>query len=228
MRSDIPQDVIEKPVHKRKETGSRHEYRIVDCYFKGHLVGQRVYDHAGIVVLETPMKNGLKHGREITRNEDGTLLLIEPYAAGKIHGTAKQYGCNGKVIGTYTMVHGTGLDIWRQENGDNTISISEVLGLQDGLPNGYEWRFVSAQQDLWHERHWHRGKLHGIERIWNSKGRLRRGYPKFYIADEVVSRRKYIKMTFKDKTLPAFREEDDAPYRKWPSEVSENMGASSD
>jgi antitoxin component YwqK of YwqJK toxin-antitoxin module len=165
------------------------------------------------------MKDGLKHGREITYNEDGTLLLIEPYVKGKNHGTAKQYGRNGKVIGRYTIVHGTGFDIWRQEEEDNTVFISEIHSLQNGRPHGYEWWFASARKDLWQERHWYMGKLHGIERVWNDKGRLRRGYPKFYVSDQAVTKQKYIEMALQDKTLPALREKDNSPFRKLPSEV---------
>ena len=219
LKSDIPQGAIEKTVRDHKEKDMLHGYRVVDCFFKGNLVGQRVYNHVGFMVVETPMKDGLKHGREITWNEDGTLLLIEPYTRGKIHGTAKQYGRNGKIIGKYKIVHGTGFDIWRQEDEDNTIFISEFHSLQNGVPNGYEWWFASARKDPWYERHWCMGKLHGIERVWNDKGRLRRGYPKFYVADQVVSKQKYIKIALKDKTLPAFREEDNSAFRKLPSEV---------
>jgi antitoxin component YwqK of YwqJK toxin-antitoxin module len=114
VKSGIPQGVIEKLIREHKEEGMHHDHRIVDCFFKSNLVGQRVYNHEGIMVLETPMKDGLKHGQEITWSDDGKLLLIEPYAKGKVHGTAKQYGHNGKVIGIYTMVRGTGFDVWRQ------------------------------------------------------------------------------------------------------------------
>jgi antitoxin component YwqK of YwqJK toxin-antitoxin module len=219
VKSDIPQGAIEKNVREHKEKEGLHDYRLVDCFFKGKLVGQRIYNHTGFMLVETPMKDGLKHGREITWDEDGTLLSIEPHVKGKIHGTAKQYGRNGKVIGKYTIVHGTGFDIWRQEEADNTIFVSEIHSLQDGVPNGYEWWFASARQDLLHERHWQMGKLHGIERVWNSKGRLRRGYPKFYIADQAVSKQKYIKMALQDRTLPEFQEQENLPYRKLPSGV---------
>jgi len=223
VKSGIPQGVIEKPAREHKEEDVHHNHRTVDCFFKGNLVAQRVYNHEGIMVLETPMKDGLKHGREITWGDDGKLLLIEPYAKGKIHGTAKQYGRNGNVIGMYTMVHGTGFDVWRQEDEDNTVFVSEIHSVQNGFPNGYQWDFASSKQDLWHERHWNMGKLHGIERMWNSKGRLRRGYPKFHVADQAVSKQKYIKLTFMDKTLPAFREKDNLPYRKLPSEIKRLM-----
>jgi hypothetical protein len=49
-------------------------------------------------------------------------MLIEPYVNGKIHGTAKQYGRDGSVIGTYTLRHGTGYDIWRVENEDGATN----------------------------------------------------------------------------------------------------------
>lgn len=219
VKSGIPQGVTEKPVREHTQEGTLHHDRIADCFINGNLVGQRVYNQEGSMVLETPMKDGLKHGREITWSDDGELLLIEPYAKGKVHGTAKQYGRNGKVIGTYTMIRGTGFDIWRQEDEDNTVFVSEIHNLQDGLPNGYEWGFASSKWDLWHERHWNMGKLHGIQRMWNSKGKLRRGYPKFYVADQAVSKQKYIKITIMDKTLPVFREKDNLPYRELPSEI---------
>lgn len=119
------------------------------------------------------------------------------------------------------MVHGTGFDVWRQEGEDDTVFVSEIHSLQDGFPNAFEWGFVSSKQDLWLERHWNMGKLHGIERIWNSKGSLRRGYPKFYIADQSISKQKYIKMASTDKTLPVFRERDNLPFREWPPEIKE-------
>jgi antitoxin component YwqK of YwqJK toxin-antitoxin module len=165
------------------------------------------------------MKNGLKHGREITRTDDGQLLLIEPYVQGKVHGTAKQYGRNGNVIGTYTLVHGTGVDIWRQEEGDGTVFVSEIHSSQYGFPDGFEWGFASSKQDLWLERHWHRGKVHGIERVWNRTDKLRRGYPRFYIDDRPVSKQEYIEMTLTDKSLPVYREADNRPDREWPLDL---------
>ena len=217
VKSDIPQGAIETSASEENDVLNDH--RVVDCLFKGQLVGRRVYNREGVLILEAPMREGLKHGREITWDDDGTLLLIEPYVKGKIHGTAKQYGRNGKVIGTYTIHHGTGLDVWRQEDEDHQVFVSEIHHLQDVLPNSYEWGFASSKEDLWQERNWNMGKLHGIERVWNNRGRLRRGYPKFYIADRAVSRQKYIKMALSDKSLPVYREKDDLAHREWPEEI---------
>ena len=221
VKSSIPRGVLEKTVREYQQEDPPYMHRVVDCLYKGVRVGQRVYTRAGIKIMETPLKDGLKHGREFTWDEDGKLLLVEPYSKGKIHGTAKQYGAGGNVIGTYTLVHGTGLDVWRQENEDKTVFVSEIHRLEDGLPHGYEWHFTVAQEDLWQERHWHMGQVHGIERVWNSKGRLRRGYPKFYVFDQAVSRQKYLQAAVTDKHLPAYRMEDDLPQRNFPREIRE-------
>jgi hypothetical protein len=124
------------------------------------------------------------------------------------------------------LKHGTGFDIWRQEDESNGVFVSEIHSLKDGVPHGYEWWFASSEQDLVYERHWHKGKLHGIERVWNSEGKLRRGYPKFFIADQSISKQKYAKMALIDKTLPVFQEKDNLPYRKLPVVTPPNNACS--
>lgn len=153
MKSSIPQNSTEKPIRKHEQEGAPGDDQVTDRFLNGICVGRRVYNGEGRMVLETPIKDGLKHGREFTWDDLGHLLLIEPYVKGKIHGTARQYGRQGNVIGTYTLVHGTGFDIWRQENEDKTIFVSEIHSLRDGVPHGYEWHFASSQGELWHERY---------------------------------------------------------------------------
>ena len=223
MKPSIPENILEETVRGYEQEGTLHYDRVTDCFLNGILVGQRVYNREGLMVLETPIKNGLKHGREFTWDDDGKLRLIEPYVKGKIHGTAKQYGREGNVIGTYTLIHGTGFDIWRQENEGRTIFVSEIHSLQDGVLHGYEWHFAASQQDLWCERYWYMGKIHGIERIWNSKGKLRPGYPRFYVLDQAISRKKYLKLALSDETLPIYREEENLTSRNLPTEIQEFM-----
>src|SRR5438093_2751441 len=131
-QSDIPPNVVEQLIQEYRRDGPGISYRLTACLLRGELVGQRAYAHDGQLVLETPLKNGEKHGREYTWDEDGSLSLIEPYVNGKIHGTAKQYGRTGQVIGTYTLRHGTGFDIWRDESDEGIITISEIHSLRKG------------------------------------------------------------------------------------------------
>jgi hypothetical protein len=210
-KSDIPQNAVERHVEGYEG--------LTECVLGGHVVGKRVYNQEGRLVKETSMKDGLRHGREIEWYDDGVLVLVEPYFEGKIHGLAKQYGRSGKVIGTYRLVHGTGYDIWRWEWWRGFTPVSEVHSLQNNFPHGYEWWVDPDQRSVHHERHWHEGKYHGIERMWNHRRRLRGGYPKYWIHGQAVTKRDYLKAVKSDKTLPSFRARDNSPRRRFPPEI---------
>jgi len=220
-KSDIPPNVVEQVTREFRRDGGAIYYRLKDCVLNGEVVGQRGYGEEGQLVAETPMRNGLKHGREFQWNDDGTLSLIEPYVNGKIHGTAKQYGGDGSVIGTYRLRHGTGYDIWRSEwRYGGATTISEIHTLKDGLPHGYEWWLIKPHI-LWHEIHWHEGQYHGIERQWNRANKLSRGFPRYWIKGDRVTKRKYLRAAEKDLSLPPFRVKDNSPRRKFPPEIEQ-------
>jgi hypothetical protein len=82
-------------------------------------------------------------------DELGFLISAEPYEAGLAHGIAKQWH-QGQLIGSYTMVHGTGLDLWWQSS-DRLIWLSEARYYRDGYRDGFEWRTVpSIRMMYWH------------------------------------------------------------------------------
>ena len=218
-KSDIPQDVTEVVSWENGEAGSIFYVQVKECIFNNQVVGLRVYDSAGQLKMETPLKNDKKHGREYVWYEDGSLESVEPYVDGQMHGLAKQYGRSGKMIGTYRFVHGTGYDIWRHENEDGSIGISEIFTVHDGSLHGYEWWVNGDQHSVWHERHWQHGKYHGIERMWNQQGRFKIGYPKYWIAVQVVIKRMYLKAAEQDKTLPEYQEKENRPQRTFPPEI---------
>jgi hypothetical protein len=218
--SDIPPQAAEELVSPYKQEGNHIYWRTMNCVLNGAIVGRRSYDDEGRLTQETPLKNGRKHGREYTW-WDGVLELMEPYFEGQIHGLARQYGRNGKVIGTYKFVHGTGYDIWRAEAQDGSVHISEIRSVRKGRMQGYEWWFSRAGGSLWHERHWHEGLPHGIERQWNEQGRPRRGYPKYWIQGETATKQKYLRAAKTDSTLPIFRAEDNSPDRTFPPDIQE-------
>ena len=154
--SDIPQNAVEMQV--------KGSARLTECIVEGRVVGRRVYNEKGRIVRERSLKDGKQHGNEIVWDDDGTLLSVEPYFEGQIHGLAKQYGRSGKVIGTYRFVHGTGYDIWRWEWWEGFAPVSEIHSMRDGVPHGYEWWLEPDQRGVDHERHWCEGKFHSIER----------------------------------------------------------------
>lgn len=220
-KSDIPSNAVEQTTREFRRVGGALYYRLADCIVNGEVVGQRSYNEDGQLVTDTPLRNGSKHGREYQLNDDGSLNLIEPYVNGKIHGTAKQYGRDGSLIGTYSLRHGTGYDIWRVESEDGAISISEVHTLKDGLPHGYEWWLSMKPHIVRHELHWYEGEYHGIERQWNFANKLRRGFPRYWIKGERVAKREYLRAAKKDLSLPPFRLKDNGPRRKFPMEIEQ-------
>lgn len=222
-KSDIAQhamEVVRSEYQEEKfDKGFHVSFQVRDCILDGQVVGQRSYDSDGNLMKETPLRNGKKHGREYIWDEAGVLESVEPYVDGELHGLCKQYNRKGKVIGTYRFVHGTGYDIWRYEREDGLIGISEIFTVKDNALHGYEWWPQDDQRSVWHERHWHKGLLHGVERRWNEKGRLRRGYPKYWIKGKNIKKRAYMNAAAKDTSLPRYKEKDNLPKRTFPEEV---------
>ena len=218
-KSDIPEGVSEREIREYNEQPGLIWFRVMECILNGQVVGRRAYDNDGILRVETPLKEGNKHGREYVWDEQGVLESVEPFVEGQLHGLAKQYNRRGKVMGTYRFVHGSGYDIWRCERADGSIAISEIFSVQNSMLHGYEWWPRDDQRSVWHERHWQHAKYHGIERMWNRKDRLKRGYPKYWIQGKAVPKRAYLKAAEKDKTLPPFREKDNRPQRRFPEEI---------
>ena len=67
--SDIPQNVTEVEIRKYRQEGSLAYFREMECILNNEVVGQRAYDWDGTVRVETPLKNGKKHGREYIWDE---------------------------------------------------------------------------------------------------------------------------------------------------------------
>lgn len=165
------------------------------------------------------MRDGKKHGREIDWDDDGTLVSVEPYFDGKIHGTGKQYDRHGRVIGTCKLVHGTGYDIWRNQISDGQFYVAEIHSNRNGSLDGFVSWLEPDQKSVHDEKHWCKGQLHGIDRERNFAGKLRRGFPKYWVHDRAVTKRQYIAAAREDPTLPRFRLKDNRPRREFPPEI---------
>lgn len=55
--------------------------------------------------------------------------------------------------------------------------------------------------------------LHGIEREWNDEGKLRQGFPRFYVRGRRVTRHAYAREQKRNSSLPAYRPEENLPHR---------------
>ena len=220
-RSSIPEAARER-VTATFVTG-RLKYR-VDCVFEGKVVGVRYFHETGELSFEYPLKKGLTHGIVYRSDIPGKLLSAEPYFNGRPHGTAKQWSDQGKLLGSYTMKHGSGIDLWWSQCEKGLRRLAEARYVRDGKWHGFEWWLNEDQRSVWEERHFWNNKMHGIERSWNPQGCLRRGYPKYWVEDGRTTKRRYIRACARNPALPPFREQDNRPQRRFPPEIRAHLG----
>lgn len=181
----------------------------------------RSYEN-GELCYEHGLKNGKKHGTEYMWM-GGKLLSAEPYVDGASHGVAQQWSPDGKLIGTYRMCHGTGLDLWRMQREDGSVFLTEATCFKKGRHLSFQWFINEDQKTVTWESFWNENGLHGVQRQWNLKGRLRRGFPQYYIDNRRVSKRQYVAACKKDPATPPLRPEDDKPQRTFPPEVARHL-----
>jgi hypothetical protein len=221
-RSDIPRDA--KPVITLRYAIGRA--RIVEYRLAGQLVGVREFHETGELERESACRDDRLHGMQYEWSAPGRLLSAEPYADDLPHGTAYVWYIDGSLLGSYEMDRGTGVDLWWTWCTDTTSGVpvpgppwlSEVHYLVDGSSHGCEW-WLRPDHSLWEERHWQHGALHGIEREWGTESRLRRGFPRYFLHGQQVTRRVYLRAQRAEPTLPAFRPEDNLPRRSFPPVV---------
>jgi hypothetical protein len=187
------------------------DYRRYDCVLKGERVGCRVRRSDGRLVREIGIKDGHQHGLWREWDAEGRLTFETFYLNGIEHGTARHWH-EGVLQITYHLDHGTGVDLWGSFD-----SLSEERHLLAGQRHGYERWWNGDNRTVWQEEHFRNGAEHGIFRRWQH-GRLRRGYPQYFVDGRRVTKRQYLKACAGDPFLPAFRSEENAPGRTLPGE----------
>ncbi|KAB8140352.1 hypothetical protein F8S13_24285 [Chloroflexia bacterium SDU3-3] len=111
------------------------------------------------------------------------------------------------------MEHGTGVDLWFGGPG----TLAEERHCLDGDRHGYERWWNSDNRTIWLEGHFWHGEEHGIFREWSARGRLRRGYPRYFVAGQQVDRRRYERARRVDPSLPPPLANENAPLRPLPA-----------
>ena len=186
-----------------------------DYYVGKRLVGRREWNSAGTLVMEHGIRNGKTYGLARYWHDNGQLSQEAPYANGKEQGVARQYDDRGKLVGTYRMNHGTGLDLWYCDTAPQRGQLSEERYYKDGMLDGFERWWLDTKR-VWEESHFRKNQKHGIFRQWTVSGALRRGYPQYFIADQRVTKRNYQQACRVDPTLPKFVDAENRPDRKPP------------
>jgi antitoxin component YwqK of YwqJK toxin-antitoxin module len=211
-RSVIPKAAREV-VDKSYADGMKEE----SSYFRGEeLIGHRIWGEDGRTVLwEYRLKDGRKHGNELRFDGHGRILSIEPFRNGVAHGVARQFASDGSLLVFYTMRNGVGLDLWCYDDGP----LAEEHYFPDTGQLGYNRWWNDDNISVHGEESWIDGSgWHGIHREWNHKRRLCRGFPKFYVRGQQLTKKQYLRLCETDASLPPYTAEQDQPYRALPAE----------
>lgn len=200
-------------VHERWESGAK---KAAYYYLGGQPICYRSWTPAGMLVVEYSMADGLMHGVFRTWHENGQVCEDACYVAGNEHGLTRQYDHTGRLLGNYTMEHGTGVDLWFADDG----SLAEERQYKDGLRHGYERWWNGDNATVGQEAHYWQGEAHGILREWNVHGRLRQGYPRYFVQGVRVTKPQYEHACRSDTTLPRFDALDNTPRRALPKEYT--------
>jgi hypothetical protein len=201
-----------------RRTATNGETEKTEYYVGNRLVGRRFWEPNRKLCMEYGMKDGLMHGIFRDWWPNGALAHQSHYVNGKEHGLSKQYDNQGRLIGTYRMKHGTGADLWYHAKG----KLAEERYYADGMLNGFERWWWDARR-VYQESHYRQNKEHGIFREWNVLGRLRRGYPKYFVSGRQVNKRAYFRACLHDDSLPKFVIAENRPYRKKPKMAQGNF-----
>jgi antitoxin component YwqK of YwqJK toxin-antitoxin module len=220
--SSIPRGARGRVV-RRHPSGAKER---VDYRHAGMIVGYRLFDPEGALLFDCGLRGDRPHGMAYRLDTPGRVLSATPYRNGLEHGVAKQWSADGKrLIGSYGMRNGTGLDLWWQESWAHppTVYLAEARFVVAGQLHGFEWWLNEDQASVHEERNWRKGRLHGIERVWDGKGKLRRGYPRYFIQGDRVTREAYERARKTDRSLPPVRKAEDRNRRTFPSAVARRL-----
>jgi len=210
--SSIPEDAEEVLIETHGPGRLKADLVFV-CRRDGKDVGVRQRLANGRLIREHGLRDGKHHGWDREWDDDGRLAF-ESFRVNNVeHGVCRQW-YEGRLVGWYLMDHGTGVDLWRDADG----MLQEERHLKHQGRHGYE-RWWTNNTTIWWEQHFHENREHGIERKWlKEHGRVSRGYPRYYVHGERVSKRQYLSAAKRDPTLPPYRPEDDRPERPLPPE----------
>lgn len=193
-------------------------------YFLGKKLAARVcYHSTGAIDWEMHYDDqGRQHGVERQEFPDGRLMYRSRYRHGLQIAWQEQWGFTGRLVIRKRFVNGTGTDLWAgcSNRAGDASALAEERHFVAGKRHGPE-RWWNPDGTIYSEAWLVEGVEHGIAREWNDAGRLRRGFPRYFVRGERVTFRAYEQARRKDRTLPDRVEKDDLPRRTPPRLIDE-------
>ncbi len=93
----------------------------------------------GQVRERIPLIDGLRHGVVLAWHRNGITASEESYVNGRLHGVCRQWDEAGKLLGEFTMDHGTGVQREWHDNGRIKLEVSTVAGTFCGQNRIWLW-----------------------------------------------------------------------------------------
>jgi hypothetical protein len=183
---------------------------------RGEIVAVAIWEPDGTPCQVWGLSGGKKHGPAVEWWANGRVAFVEHWKRGVLHGAARHYDDAGELLLVTRFVRGTGVDLWCD-------LVNRTLAEETRLVGGR-----LSERRWWNsdERTVYREELHGgaephdgwIEREWDERGSLRRGFPKYVVCGEGVDERRYAERAREDPTLPRYSAKDDTHHRRLPVE----------
>jgi antitoxin component YwqK of YwqJK toxin-antitoxin module len=180
-------------------------------YFRdGAKVGERSFYKNGRVAEEKLFKDGVLDGICRRFYQSGKLFSESPYEGGKLNGMVRFYKENGDLLGESNIKKGNGV-LRQFPNRDLGLFGDQEIPYKDGLIDGTlrEWdrfrdfrdgggigcrvtQYVKGELEGWlisfdekgvpiDSGYFHKNDLDGVVREYRPDGKLKDGYPKYYI-----------------------------------------------
>jgi hypothetical protein len=217
--SPIPPRARERVIERHPDgSKSRSEFR------RGReLVAIMLWEPGGLPAWGWGVRKGKMHGLSVEWHFDGSVCYVEHWRNGMPHGVARQFDNHGNLLLETRYVNGTGVDLycgscWSKDNHPRTPwRLSEEHRLIDGGRQLTRW-WNSDERTVHGEEQYRAGVPHGVFREWNDAGKLRRGFPRYFVAGKQVTKRCYLAALHQDPSLPPYRARDDKPRRELAAE----------
>ncbi|MFN0136372.1 MAG: toxin-antitoxin system YwqK family antitoxin [Phycisphaerae bacterium] len=184
------------------------------------IVGYHVFGADSVLEIE-PAHRGLpRRGTRFEFFRDGSVQFIQRFVDDLPHGYARQWTHDGRLIGSFRMIRGTGTDLWWHAcSRGREHYLAEAFQSRHGWRYGFDW-WLNEDGTLSIESHWKANKPHGVTRVWDECGHLADGYPEFFINGKKVDRATYEAAARRQKSLPKLRAIDDKPQRRFPPNIA--------
>lgn len=90
-----------------------------EFHWRGRRVGRARWFASGAPYLVISLRGRSAHGYRLEYHEEpaGAVSYAEPFVRGRVHGLAKQFDVDGRLMMVSPFVRGTGMDFWCDEAG---------------------------------------------------------------------------------------------------------------